>query len=139
MILYKLWFIDNLSMLSNQLWRLGLSDWLIYYIHLSTSKMPLQICSKATAAYEDIRNDKTTTNWYYHIPCWCWCRWKRFTLEYKDESKDFLSVGKTGSGGLKECVGSLKADQALFIYLRILVGNDELSQRAKFVLVSWCG
>ena len=28
---------------------------------------------------------------------------------------------------------------AAFGYLRIVLGNDELSQRAKFVLVCWCG
>jgi hypothetical protein len=45
----------------------------------------------------------------------------------------------SGSGGLPEFLTHLKEDQAGFGYLRMQVGNDNLSQRAKFVLVSWCG
>ncbi|KND02572.1 uncharacterized protein SPPG_03029 [Spizellomyces punctatus DAOM BR117] len=77
------------------------------------------------AAYEDVRNDKTPTNW--------------LLLNYLDDKSDVLKLAATGTGGLQEFVSQLKEDQAAFGYLRILVGNDELSQRAKFVLVSWCG
>ncbi|KAI9136777.1 hypothetical protein BKA69DRAFT_1102145 [Paraphysoderma sedebokerense] len=75
-------------------------------------------------AYEDVRNDKTDTDWLY--------------LTYVGDS-DQLKVSGTGSGGLEEFCKHLKDDQAGFGYIRMKVGNDQLSQRAKFVLVSWCG
>eukprot|EP00842_Homolaphlyctis_polyrhiza_P003315 jgi/Hompol1/3985/HPOL_003426-RA len=77
------------------------------------------------AAYEDVRNDKTETNW--------------LLLEYLDDKSDTLKVASTGKGGLAEFKSNLKEDKAAFGYLRMIVGNDELSRRAKFVLVSWCG
>ncbi|KAJ3213339.1 hypothetical protein HDU67_002969 [Dinochytrium kinnereticum] len=64
-------------------------------------------------AYEDVRNDATPTNWFH--------------LAY------------ASSGGLSEFVSNLKEDQAAFGFLRMVVGNDELSLRAKFVLITWCG
>ncbi|KAI8909400.1 hypothetical protein PhCBS80983_g00690 [Powellomyces hirtus] len=75
-------------------------------------------------AYDDVRNDKSQTNW--------------LLLTYPTD-KDTLALSGTGTGGLAEFTDKLKDDQAAFGYLRIVVGNDELSQRAKFVLVSWCG
>ncbi|KAI8903388.1 hypothetical protein EDD86DRAFT_215255 [Gorgonomyces haynaldii] len=77
------------------------------------------------AAYEDVRNDKTDTNW--------------LLLEYQDEKTDVLKLTGTGTGGLAEFKNALKPDRAAFGYVRMVVGNDELSKRAKFVLVSWCG
>ncbi|KAJ3082934.1 hypothetical protein HK102_001372 [Quaeritorhiza haematococci] len=85
----------------------------------------VQIDSTAASAYEDVRNDKTETNW--------------LLLTYADDKTDVLKVSATGTGGLAEFVSHLKEDQAAFGYVRMTVGNDELSQRAKFVLVSWCG
>ncbi|KAI8586584.1 hypothetical protein HDU89_001642 [Geranomyces variabilis] len=76
------------------------------------------------SAYDDVRSDKSETNW--------------LLLNYPTE-KDTLALAGTGKGGLAEFTDQLKDDQAAFGYLRIVVGNDELSQRAKFVLISWCG
>ncbi|KAJ1918909.1 hypothetical protein IWQ60_007373 [Tieghemiomyces parasiticus] len=77
------------------------------------------------AAYEDVRNDKSETNW--------------LSLEYVSDKKDELKLAKSGSGGLTEFVKELKPDQAAFGYIRVPISNDELSQRTKFVLVCWCG
>ncbi|KAJ1987889.1 hypothetical protein H4R33_002659 [Dimargaris cristalligena] len=76
-------------------------------------------------AYEDVRDDKTATNW--------------LLLEYESDKKDDLKLSKTGEGGLQEFVKELKPDQAAFGYIRVPISNDELSQRTKFVLVCWCG
>lgn len=44
-----------------------------------------------------------------------------------------------GSGGLEELKSNLGSDKAAYAYLRMTVGNDEYSKRAKFVFISWCG
>ncbi|KAI9184500.1 hypothetical protein H9P43_003553 [Blastocladiella emersonii ATCC 22665] len=75
-------------------------------------------------AYEDVRNDKSETNYLY--------------LTYEGET-DKLVLAATGKGGLPEFLEHLKDDKAGFGYLRMTVGNDHLSKRAKFVLVSWVG
>ncbi|KAJ3287657.1 hypothetical protein HK104_008490 [Borealophlyctis nickersoniae] len=85
----------------------------------------VQLEGDISSAYEDVRNDKTDTNW--------------LLLEYQDDKTDVLKLAETGTGGLEEFVSKLKPEQAAFGYLRMIVGNDELSKRAKFVLVSWCG
>ncbi|KAI9202860.1 uncharacterized protein BJ171DRAFT_162676 [Polychytrium aggregatum] len=77
------------------------------------------------AAYEDVRNDKTPTNW--------------LLLDYIDDKSDVLFVSATGAGGLDELREHLKPEKASFGYLRMTIGNDELSLRQKFVLISWCG
>ncbi len=76
-------------------------------------------------AYEDVRNDKTETNW--------------ITVDYVDDKTDALKVSGKGTGGLSELKAKLKPENATFAFLRVTVGNDELSKRAKFVLISWCG
>ncbi|KAJ3108005.1 hypothetical protein HDU97_002585 [Phlyctochytrium planicorne] len=43
-------------------------------------------------------------------------------LEYINAKDDVLQLSGTAFG-----------------FLRVIVGNDELSQRAKFVLITWCG
>ncbi|KAJ1502192.1 hypothetical protein HMI54_008882 [Coelomomyces lativittatus] len=75
-------------------------------------------------AYEDVRNDKTDTNWLY--------------VTYV-EGSDSLKLCSKGSGGLNEFLKELKDDQAGYGYIRMMVGNDSLSKRSKFVLVSWVG
>ncbi|KAJ3388495.1 hypothetical protein HDU92_001454 [Lobulomyces angularis] len=85
----------------------------------------VNITSEAQNSYEDVRDDKSATNW--------------LLLGYSDDKKDELNLVGSGSGGLEELKSHLKPDQANFGYLRVTIGNDELSQRAKFVLVSWCG
>ncbi|XJO76419.1 hypothetical protein BDV3_006943 [Batrachochytrium dendrobatidis] len=72
------------------------------------------------AAYEDVRNDKSATNW--------------LLLEYVDDKTDVLKVAKTGTGGFAEFKQQLGESKASFGYVRQVVGNDELSKRAKFVL-----
>ncbi|KAH6560595.1 hypothetical protein BASA50_001376 [Batrachochytrium salamandrivorans] len=85
----------------------------------------VQLEGDIAAAYEDVRNDKTPTNW--------------MLMEYADEKTDVLKVASTGTGGLAEFRKNLNEDKASFGYVRQVVGNDELSKRAKFVLISWCG
>ncbi|KAK9719255.1 hypothetical protein K7432_004889 [Basidiobolus ranarum] len=87
--------------------------------------MPLVSDPEIEAAYEDVRNDKTDTNW--------------LLLTYSENKRDVLEVKSTGTGGLAEFVDNLEPDQAAFGYLRMVISNDELSQRVKFVFVSWCG
>ncbi|KAJ3329655.1 protein disulfide isomerase (PDI) protein [Blyttiomyces sp. JEL0837] len=60
-------------------------------------------------------------------------------LEYAGEKSDTLKLAGKGSGGLTEFKSQLKEDQAAFGFVRVIVGNDELSQRAKFVFITWCG
>lgn len=62
----------------------------------------------------------------------------RLLLSYPDNS-DTIALTETGEGGLEEFVSKLRPDQAAFGYVRAVIGNDTLSQRAKFVFVSWCG
>ncbi|KAL1917582.1 uncharacterized protein VTP21DRAFT_3975 [Calcarisporiella thermophila] len=76
-------------------------------------------------AYEEVRSDKTETNW--------------LLLEFAPTKPDRLIVAGTGTGGLKELVTKLRDDQAAFGYVRMNFANDEYSQRVKFVLINWCG
>ncbi|KAI8898330.1 hypothetical protein BC833DRAFT_590190 [Globomyces pollinis-pini] len=85
----------------------------------------VNIDASVSVAYEDVRNDKTATNW--------------LIMGYVDEKGETLGLVGTGNGGLAEFKTKLKDDQAYFGYVRMVVGNDELSQRSKFLLVSWCG
>ncbi|KAJ1960868.1 hypothetical protein IWQ62_004068 [Dispira parvispora] len=86
----------------------------------STSQKP-----EIATAYNDVRDDKTDTNW--------------LLLEYVSDKVDELTLAQTGTGGLDEFVKHLQPNQAAFGYIRIPISNDELSQRTKFVLVCWCG
>ena len=76
-------------------------------------------------AYNDVRDDNTVTNW--------------LVLQYESDKSDKLTLKSKGTGGLNEFVDNLQKDQAAFGYVRITISNDDLSQRAKFLLVSWCG
>mmetsp|Transcript_3847 Transcript_3847/g.5374 ORF Transcript_3847/g.5374 Transcript_3847/m.5374 type:complete len:146 (+) Transcript_3847:97-534(+) len=78
--------------------------------------------SALSEAYQEVRSDKTNTNWCL--------------FGYEGNAKIVLQ-GK-GEGGLEELVGHLQADQAQFGYLRVISGDNE-SKRAKFVLLTWCG
>ncbi|KAJ2963227.1 hypothetical protein NQZ79_g1717 [Umbelopsis isabellina] len=77
------------------------------------------------AAYDDVRDDKSETNWVF------------FGLA--SGKPDRLQVSGKGSGGLSEFVQQLQADTAGWGYVRMNMSNDEYSQRVKFVLVPWCG
>lgn len=79
----------------------------------------------ASAAYEEVRADGVDTDW--------------LLLEYVSDKVDALKLSGKGSGGLSELKEFLKDDQPGFAFLRVTVGNDELSKRAKFVFITWCG
>ncbi|KAI7865795.1 hypothetical protein BDF14DRAFT_1875475 [Spinellus fusiger] len=78
-----------------------------------------------TTVYEDVRDDKTETNWAF--------------FDFADGKPDRLRVAGSGSGGLAEFVKQLKPQVAGWGYVRINMSNDKYSQRIKFVLVPWCG
>ena len=72
-------------------------------------------------AYEDVRSDKTPTNW--------------LIVGYGDEKGETMKLVATGinnaflilgTGGFDEFKKNLKADEAYFGYVRMVVGNDEL-------------
>jgi len=71
--------------------------------------------------YQDVRSDKTETNWL---------------LIAIDGTT--ANLKGSGTGGLEELKSSLSEDQVLFGYLRVTSGDAE-SKRAKFVFISWCG
>merc|ERR1711991_326966 len=74
-------------------------------------------------AYNDVRNDKSDTDW---VLC-----------GYTDDGKS-LEIRGSGSGGLDEMKEHFVEDQCMYGYLRVTSGDEE-SVRQKFVLVSWCG
>ncbi|KAJ1722009.1 hypothetical protein LPJ53_003541 [Coemansia erecta] len=87
--------------------------------------MSLCAAPEIREAYDDVRNDKSTTDW--------------MLLEFVDDRKDELKVASTGSSGLDGLKSELKDNAAAFGYIRMAMANDELSQRTKFVLLAWCG
>ncbi|KAJ1555022.1 hypothetical protein HK405_003438, partial [Cladochytrium tenue] len=60
-------------------------------------------------------------------------------LEYVSDKIDAVTLAGKGTGGLEELKQNLKEDQAAYGFLRVIVGNDELSRRAKFVFITWIG
>ncbi|RKP22272.1 hypothetical protein SYNPS1DRAFT_20277 [Syncephalis pseudoplumigaleata] len=64
---------------------------------------------------------------------------RRLLLQYEGPKSDSLVVAGTGTGGLAELKTHLKRDQAAYAYVRMIISNDELSKRPKFVLICWCG
>ncbi|KAJ3415504.1 hypothetical protein HDV05_004706 [Chytridiales sp. JEL 0842] len=85
----------------------------------------VSIASDVAAVYEEVRADAIDTNW--------------LLLEYAGEKIDELKLSGKGTGGFEEFKKNLKDDQAAFGFVRMIVGNDELSKRAKFLFVTWCG
>ncbi|GAO49277.1 actin depolymerizing protein [Saitoella complicata NRRL Y-17804] len=83
------------------------------------------------AAYEDVRSDRSTTNW--------------LLLDYESEKSDTLVLTSTGDGGLDEFKSKITEDgnkgkgRASFGYVRVTYKNDEQSERVKFILVIWIG
>ncbi|BFZ57032.1 hypothetical protein PYCC9005_004082 [Savitreella phatthalungensis] len=77
------------------------------------------------AAYDDVRNDKTDTNW--------------LLLSYAEAKGDKLVVKGTGTGGLSEMSKSLDRDDAAYGYAKVTYANDTESKREKFVFVVWIG
>lgn len=71
-------------------------------------------------AYEDVRNDSSSTTWVL--------------LEY--DEKD-IKLSKKGED-YGEFLDELADDNRYYCYVRMMTG-DEMSKRAKFALISWCG
>jgi len=76
-------------------------------------------------AYQDVRSDKSETNWVL--------------IDYESDRSDKLKVTATGSGGLTELREHLDDHKASFAYVRVTYSNDKESQREKFILVTWIG
>eukprot|EP00123_Amoebidium_parasiticum_P000880 comp11795_c0_seq1/m.6405 comp11795_c0_seq1/g.6405 ORF comp11795_c0_seq1/g.6405 comp11795_c0_seq1/m.6405 type:complete len:143 (-) comp11795_c0_seq1:444-872(-) len=74
-----------------------------------------------SAAYEDVRDDKTETSWAVFV--------------YDDAGK--IMVGGKGSD-YEEFLATLKDDCRAYGFVRIETG-DELSKRAKFAFITWIG
>jgi hypothetical protein len=62
-------------------------------------------------AYEDVRDDKTETNWAF--------------FGFAAGKPDRLQVTATGSAGLTEFVQQLQKDAAGWGYVRMNMSNDE--------------
>ncbi|KAL8287690.1 hypothetical protein RQP46_003548 [Phenoliferia psychrophenolica] len=77
------------------------------------------------AAYEDVRADKSATNW--------------LLLDFAGDKSDKLELTGTGEGGLEELKTKLSDDRASFAYVRVSYANDKESQRSKFIFVTWIG
>ena len=76
-------------------------------------------------AYEDVRSDKSETTW--------------LVLKYESATKDNLKLSGSGTGEIFEMVETLGDDEAAYGYVRMKLGNDEYSERVKFVFVVWAG
>jgi hypothetical protein len=76
-------------------------------------------------AYEDVRSDKSETTW--------------LVLKYASATSDSLVLAKTGTGDIAEMTEVLGDDEAAYAYVRMKLGNDEYSERTKFVFVVWAG
>ncbi|KAG1862127.1 hypothetical protein DFJ58DRAFT_715369 [Suillus subalutaceus] len=80
---------------------------------------------KIDEAYQDVRSDKSETNW--------------LLLDYESDRSDKLTVTQTGTGGLAELRDTLSDSKASYAYVRVTFSNDKESQREKFILVVWIG
>ncbi|KAG5720322.1 Coactosin [Termitomyces sp. T112] len=81
--------------------------------------------SKIDEAYQDVRSDKSDTNW--------------LLLDYISDRADKLQVTQTGTGGLAELREVLDDTKASYAYARVTYSNDKESTREKFILVVWIG
>lgn len=76
-------------------------------------------------AYEAVRSDKSPLTW--------------LVLKYASASSDTLALAQTGEGDIAEMSAALGDDEAAYAYVRMKLGNDEYSERTKFVFVVWAG
>ncbi|KAJ2498112.1 hypothetical protein GGH96_004593 [Coemansia sp. RSA 1972] len=76
-------------------------------------------------AYDEVCDDKNEVDW--------------ILLTFTDTKSNTLKVGHKGTGGIDELKKHLKEDEAAFGFVRVSMSNDELSQRTKYVLISWIG
>ncbi|KAI9646208.1 hypothetical protein NHQ30_005648 [Ciborinia camelliae] len=77
------------------------------------------------AAYDDVRSDKSPTNW--------------LIISYAKATGNSLALTATGEGGLSELRGKLDPAQAQYAYLRVEYANDSESSRIKFAFIVWIG
>ena len=75
-------------------------------------------------AYEEVRKDDNETNW--------------MLISYAEGSDKVWSLVGKGEGGLEELKEKLNENFRGFGYLRCITGDD-LSKRAKFVFITYCG
>ncbi|KAJ3742724.1 ADF-like domain-containing protein [Lentinula detonsa] len=80
---------------------------------------------KIAEAYEDVRSDKTDTNW--------------LLIDYESDRSERLQLTQTGTGGLTELREVLDDSKASYAYARVQYSNDKESTREKFVLIVWIG
>ncbi|OBZ67985.1 Coactosin [Grifola frondosa] len=81
--------------------------------------------TKIDEAYQDVRSDKSETNW--------------LLVDYESDRSDKLQLTSTGSGGLTELRDRLDESKASYAYVRVQYANDKESKREKFILVVWIG
>ncbi|GBE88744.1 hypothetical protein SCP_1401490 [Sparassis crispa] len=81
--------------------------------------------TKIGEAYQDVRDDKTETNW--------------LLLDYESDRSDKLHLTATGTGGLDELREQLNDSTASYAYARVQYANDKESKREKFIYVVWVG
>jgi len=91
----------------------------VRFLLVGVQNGPLLPCQ--LTAYNDVRDDKTETNW--------------LLVDYETERSDKLKLTGTGSGGLAELQNSLQDSNASFAYVRVKYSNDKESVREKFILV----
>ncbi|TGO28036.1 hypothetical protein BPAE_0033g00380 [Botrytis paeoniae] len=77
------------------------------------------------AAYDDVRSDKSPTNW--------------LLISYAKAIGDALTLTATGEGGISELREKLDPTQAQYAYLRVEYANDSESSRVKFAFITWIG
>jgi hypothetical protein len=98
-----------LSVTANSLEEIWLSSSLLPSFHFVMSLLVND--PDLTTVYDDVRDDKTETNWAF------------FGLA--SGKPDRLQVSGKGSGGLAEFVQQLQADTAGWGYVRMNMSNDE--------------
>ncbi|KAF8312098.1 actin depolymerizing protein [Clavulina sp. PMI_390] len=76
-------------------------------------------------AYEDVRKDKSETNW--------------LLITYESDRSDKLKLAATGTDGLEGVKKVLPEGDAAYAYVRVSYSNDKESTRHKFCLVTWIG
>jgi len=72
------------------------------------------------SAYDDVRDDNTETNWAF--------------FGYDENAIKTAHTGKD----FEELKALFQPGERAFAFLRVFSG-DELSKRAKFTLITWCG
>ncbi|KAF7344523.1 Actin depolymerizing protein [Mycena sanguinolenta] len=98
---------------------------------------------KIDEAYQDVRADKSETNWLlldYEVGAISpWYLEFVITTGMQNDRSDKLKLTSTGTGGLAELREALSDDKASFAYARVAYSNDKESTREKFILVVWIG